>query len=95
MHSTLEIVFPSLDKLKSKMFTCDVLHAENVALAMVMSQMILGHHLSASILGVFLLMTKFFFPTDNSNDGENDWYQRWENNGWRLVSDKVICFFPF
>eukprot|EP00795_Rhopilema_esculentum_P017516 gene17516-9139_t len=27
---------------------------------------------------------------DNSNVDEGDWYQRWENNGWRLVSDKMI-----
>ena len=24
-----------------------------------------------------------------SSDDKSEWYQRWENNGWRLVSDRV------
>eukprot|EP00112_Aurelia_sp_Birch-Aquarium-sp1_P026746 Seg97.9 transcript_id=Seg97.9/GoldUCD/mRNA.D3Y31 product="putative protein C11orf65" protein_id=Seg97.9/GoldUCD/D3Y31 len=28
--------------------------------------------------------------SDHLKEHQNDWYQRWENNGWRLVSDKMI-----
>ena len=40
--------------------------------------------LACCVLVVMTFFLSFFLLDDSAG-----WYQRWENNGWRLVSDRV------